>query len=285
VLKSGGRDTPREVAVYRDVLAAADLGTPRLVAASAAGAGWLLVDALPGGPLWQSADVASWCTAARWLAVAHRRLHGGRPPATTRRRHGLRGAAQPGRAPGPAGRRPALRRCRRCRRPAGSADRARPRRGLPVQRAASPSGQVCLVDWETAGSGPGLLDLAALCAGWPPDDAARIAASYAATHAEAHDGPLDGPLDEPLDEGASSSDSAAGPASRGAPRPAAGPVTDHPAGGPAGPAEPLALLPAARLLVALRWIAEPPPAPGAGGGHARGTDWWAEAVAAAEQLP
>jgi Ser/Thr protein kinase RdoA (MazF antagonist) len=100
-----------------------------------------------------------------------------------------------------------------------------------------PTAEVCLVDWETAGRGPGLLDLAALCAGWPPDEAGRIAAAYA----------------EESDGDASDGDA-------------------------------LALLPAARLVVALRWLGEPAPASGAGGGHARGTDWWAEAVAAAELL-
>jgi aminoglycoside phosphotransferase len=237
VLKSGGRDTPHEVAVYRDVLAAADLGTPRLVAASAAGAGWLLVDALPAAPLWQSADVGSWCAAARQLAVGHDRLAGlapqQRPAAGTAYEVQLERAER--RDPRAADLRGAC---------AAAADalRAAPTTVLhgeafPSNVLLGPTGAVCLVDWETAGAGPGLLDLAALCIGWPPDDAARIAAAYA----------------EALDAGSA--------------------------------ADPLALLPAARLLVAVRWLGEPQPAPGAGGGHARRTDWWAQAAAAAELLP
>ena len=89
------------------------------------------------------------------------------------------------------------------------------------------AGPPCVVDWETAGEGAALLDLAALVLGWPPAQADRIARSY---------------------------------------------------GGD------LSLLPAARLLVAVRWLGEPAPAAQAGGGHAARTDWWAHAEAAAREV-
>jgi thiamine kinase-like enzyme len=38
--------------------------------------------------------------------------------------------------------------------------------------------RVCPVDWELAGAGPGLLDLAALTTGWSYADRAAIAAAY-----------------------------------------------------------------------------------------------------------
>lgn len=59
------------------------------------------------------------------------------------------------------------------------------------------TGRVCPVDWETAAVGPGLLDLAALTAGWPPADACRIADGYrtalgpAAPSAEVFESALD----------------------------------------------------------------------------------------------
>lgn len=41
-------------------------------------------------------------------------------------------------------------------------------------------GRVAPVDWELAGVGPGLSDLAALVSGWPPADREALAAAYAA---------------------------------------------------------------------------------------------------------
>jgi aminoglycoside phosphotransferase len=269
VLKSAGRDTPREVAFYREVLAGAGLGTPRFLAGSERGTGWLLLAALAGGPLWQSADLESWCQAARWLGRAHRRLvddaarlrPGGRLPL-----RGPAGAGRPLRRPrrGPA-RLPAPRPRPRL--------RAAPRtvvhgEAFPSNVLLGPAGELALVDWETAGHGPGVLDLAALSAGWPPAEAARIASAYAGDAAAVAEGAATGA------EGAATGAEGAAAAAEGATAVAEGAVADA-----------LSLLPAARLAVAVRWLGEPLPAPAAGGGHARRTDWWAEAAAAAELLP
>ena len=226
VLKTRGRDTAREVAVYRDVLEDAALGTPGFVAGSVED-GWLVLEDVPGRPLWASDGPADWCATARWLADAHARL------------------APRARALGPApGAAPDARLDRAVARDARAAAlaevhgravtalRAAPRTvvhgelfpsNVLVREAASP----CVVDWETAGAGPGLLDLAALVLGWPAPQADEIA--------RAHGGDL-------------------------------------------------TLLPAARLVVAVRWLGEPAPAEAAAGGHASRTDWWAEADTAARAV-
>jgi aminoglycoside phosphotransferase len=268
VLKSAGRDTPREVAFYREVLAGAGLGTPRLLAGSERGRGWLLLEALAGGPLWQSADLGSWCQAARWLGGAHRRLvdRAARlPPAA-----GCRYEDQLERA---VRRDPRAADLRATCATAAAALRAAPRtvvhgEAFPSNVVLGPTGELALIDWETAGHGPGVLDLAALSAGWPPAEAARIASAYAGDAAAVAQGAATGA------EGAATGAEGAAAAAEGATAVAEGAVADA-----------LSLLPAARLAVAVRWLGEPLPAPAAGGGHARRTDWWAEAAAAAELLP
>lgn len=224
LLKSAGRDTAREVAVYEQVLRGAGLGTAGFVTGSTRGAGWLVLEAVPGRPLWESADLAAWCATARWLARAHVRLAGAA--------HRLDQAVPDGGLARAVAREP---------RAAGL--------GEPYERAlallgAAPAtvvhgelfpsnvlvrehGGPCVVDWETAGSGCGLLDLAALCTGWRPHEVEVIARAYGRD---------------------------------------------------------AALLPAARLVVAVRWLAEPAPAPDAAGGHAASTDWLGEARVAAQDL-
>ena len=49
---------------------------------------------------------------------------------------------------------------------------------FPSNVLVTPQGDPCVVDWETAGYGCGLIDLAALTAGWAPAAAWRIAAAY-----------------------------------------------------------------------------------------------------------
>jgi thiamine kinase-like enzyme len=139
---------------------------------------------------------------------------------------------------------------------------------FPSNVVLGPAGELALIDWETAGHGPGVLDLAALSAGWPPAEAARIASAYAGDAAAVAEGAATGA------EGAATGAEGAAAAAEGATAVAEGAVADA-----------LSLLPAARLAVAVRWLGEPLPAPAAGGGHARRTDWWAEAAAAAELLP
>ena len=225
VLKTGGRDTDREARLYRDVLVGAGLDTPGWVTG---GAGWLVLERVRGAPLWQSGDVQDWCVVARWLRGAHRRLAGWAEqvdPAV-----GSRWAEQWDRA--------------LLRRPEAAVVATAYQRAVQVIETAprtlvhgelfpanillAAEGRPCVLDWETAGAGCALTDLAALTDGWDSAAASlQIASAY---------------------------------------------------GGD------LSALPAARLVVAIRWLAEPRPAAAAGGGRARWTDWWAAALAAASEV-
>lgn len=216
LLKASGRDTPRESRFYRQVLTATP-DTPRLLAM---GGDWLLLRTVPGVPLWQAAGVGAWQAAAALLARIHQRLRTAADdvgPAT-----GTSYAAQFERA---------LAREPRTGTLAAQYDAAVAALGSLPQTVihgeafasnfvVGDDGQTCLVDWETAGRGCGLTDLAALVAGWDGATRRSIAAAY---------------------------------------------------GGD------LTHLAAARLVVAVRWLGEPPPSAGAGGGLSRHTDWWAEA--------
>jgi aminoglycoside phosphotransferase (APT) family kinase protein len=175
-------DPGREVAVYRHVLPGAELGTARCWAAhgdEGIGEWWLLLERVDGIELWQAGEPEVWQDVARWAARLHRidaaaaagaddghgllrydRTHFERWPQRARRfLAGDRAAA-------------------------AGLDRVLARYGEVVDAlAALPpvfvhgelyasnvivvpgSGRVCAVDWEMAGVGPGLLDLAALVAG------------------------------------------------------------------------------------------------------------------------
>jgi hypothetical protein len=62
-------DPDREPCVY-PLLAGLGVATARCYAA---GAGWIVLEKLPGVPLWQSGALADWCRAARWAAELHAR--------------------------------------------------------------------------------------------------------------------------------------------------------------------------------------------------------------------
>lgn len=190
-------DPEREVIVYREILDRASLGTPALLGSvldPTAERYWLFLELVDGEPLWNIAAMEAWEEAARWLA----RLHARRPvPASAALLHydaswyevWLRRAC----AVAPA----ALE----------TAARVHPR---AVERlTALPSGllhgefyasnvliagdadehRVCAVDWETAGIGPGVLDLAALTAGgWAADQRERLALAYHGAWSEAGGG-------------------------------------------------------------------------------------------------
>lgn len=181
-------DPSREVAVYRSVLAGRNLGTARCIAS---GRQWLLLEKVAGVELYQVGEVATWAHAAARMAELHRTLAPvacDPPPPLAHfdaRYYELwwdRAAA--------------FSACweRDRRRALGWLSDRRAAvveavAGLPTTVAhgdCSPSnvlvdpttGRVCPVDWEMAGVGPGLLDLAALRAGWSERQSARIAGAY-----------------------------------------------------------------------------------------------------------
>jgi Ser/Thr protein kinase RdoA (MazF antagonist) len=174
-------DPLREIAVYREILAPAKIGAPRLRGAlTDEGRAWLFLERVDGVPLDEAHDLAAWEQAARWLARLHARP---RPSTGTARLLGYDAAwlrrwparalrGDPGLAP-----------------LADAAERA-------VQRVAAwpvglvhgefypanvlvAGGRIRPVDWETAGIGPGLIDVAALTSGaWDRAERARIETAY-----------------------------------------------------------------------------------------------------------
>jgi aminoglycoside phosphotransferase (APT) family kinase protein len=76
------QDPLREVAAYRQVLFPAGVSAPRFLGAStdaATGRCWLFLERVAGRPLWQHGELEAWCAAARWAAELHARF-AARPP-------------------------------------------------------------------------------------------------------------------------------------------------------------------------------------------------------------
>ncbi len=72
-------DPLREIEVYRSLLAAAGLGTPRFhgaVVDPGRDRYWLVIEHVAGEVLWQVGELEVWQDAARWLAVLHHRYAG-----------------------------------------------------------------------------------------------------------------------------------------------------------------------------------------------------------------
>jgi aminoglycoside phosphotransferase (APT) family kinase protein len=185
-------DPLREIEVYRRLLAGADLGAPRYygsVVDPERDRFWLFVEKVEGRELYQVGELEQWALAARWLAVMHARFADDveRHVAEARLvRHDAAyyrswiGRAREYAAPK---RRPAL-------------DRLATRYEGVVERLASlpptvihgefyasnvlvaDGGRVAPVDWEVAGAGPGLVDLAALATGWGSGERAALARAY-----------------------------------------------------------------------------------------------------------
>jgi hypothetical protein len=184
-------DPAREVEVYRDILATAGLGTPRCLAAGdAPDHPWLLLERVAGTVLWQVGDLGVWCDVARWAA----RLHDVPLDLTATPR--LLGydrsffsrwprRARQFQSTGDPVARARLDRVLRRYDEVIEALVALPPRFVHGELYASnvmvdPSlPRVCAVDWEMAGAGPGVLDLAALSAGgWGDVQRASIVAAY-----------------------------------------------------------------------------------------------------------
>lgn len=188
-------DPAREIDAYRLLLADADLGTARCYAAAADERHrryWLLLERVVGVELYQVGELARWEQAARWLARMH----------DTLRPHARRGGASPAPALVDHGRAASRRWMERAVRFAPDSridqvvavhEAVLDRYGeLPVTvlhgeffasnvllSPAAGTERVCAVDWEMAGLGPGLHDLAALVSGdWPEETRIALARAY-----------------------------------------------------------------------------------------------------------
>ena len=192
----------REIDVYRRVLAGRSLGTARCYGAVADPAGqryWLFMEKAPGAELYQYGELEAWAHAARWLARFHhdaglRRaaedvnsaarlvrydfpfLRGwiDRAVEFVAQRRGPEAAAALGKLA------------------AGYDDAAHFLASLPATfvhgefyasnvlvDSREQSARVCPVDWEMAGIGPAVIDLAALVSGnWTEPQRAELISAY-----------------------------------------------------------------------------------------------------------
>jgi hypothetical protein len=171
-------DPAREIAAH-DLLPDALDAPRRLGAVQDDRRAWLFLELAAGQPLWQVAGLEAWEATARWLA----RLHATPLP---RSRHLLRHDAALARRW--LDRALALRPELAAAAPAAHAAIERLGRSpvvllhgelYPSNVLVAPGARIRVVDWETIGAGPAVLDLAALTAGaWDPDQRARVVAAY-----------------------------------------------------------------------------------------------------------
>lgn len=192
------RDPEREIAVYRHVLGEYGLSAPELLAANVdpeRGQYWLFLQKVDGLPLWQFADFGVWTSAAAWLGEAHRKLSGTATKLADRARllrydgaaclRWLDIARRHVDAAPEADRRSAVHRL-----VALGETIARQIDSLPVTflhgefyasniLVESLGSHIRPVDWEMAGLGHGLIDLAAIAAGnWTVEQREALAGAY-----------------------------------------------------------------------------------------------------------
>jgi aminoglycoside phosphotransferase (APT) family kinase protein len=169
-------DTGREAEAYR-LLAPVRLGVPHC---HHAGPDWLLLEKVPGIELWQIGDLQTWAEAARWLARLHRSFAGSPPASPTLLRYDAAYFALW--APRAVERYPELAAL------ATEHERAVDLlASLPVtfvhgefypSNVLVAGDRIAPVDWEMAGIGPGVLDLAALVAGWGEEERRALRSAY-----------------------------------------------------------------------------------------------------------
>jgi hypothetical protein len=192
-------DPLREIETYRSILLGEALGSPVCYGVLAgAGRYGLLLEKVSGRELYCVGETAVWCEVARWLADMHDRFTG--RVEELRRTHGRllqydaafyrrwldRAQASVGSAARAEGRGPALDQVVAALQAALERLATTPTTFLHGELYASnilvaeeaTRRRVCPVDWEMAGLGPGLLDVAALSSGWDDANRRAIAAAY-----------------------------------------------------------------------------------------------------------
>jgi hypothetical protein len=191
-------DPLREIETYRSVLPSRRLGTPVCFGAvvdAPRARFWLFLEKVSGDKMCHVGDLATWRAAAAWLARLHADFAGAAAPLLRGRagEHLLRYDADFFRLWIDRARSFTSRDARSLDRLAAVYDKLVGRlASLPVTlvhgdffasnvltEEAAGARRVCAVDWEMAGVGPGLLDLAALTSGnWSDAERAEIAMSY-----------------------------------------------------------------------------------------------------------
>lgn len=177
-------DPCREIEVYRTLLAGAELGTPEFMAAVCdpdSEQYWLVIEKVSGTELYQVGEIERWAEALRWLARLHDRFAGMESADFLVRYDRLYFERWPARAgvqlP-------------------GYETVVKDLAGLPTtlvhgdlyaSNVLVAPGRVCAVDWELAGVGPGVLDVAALTMGWEEAERSMLVESYRQTLAKPPD--------------------------------------------------------------------------------------------------
>jgi Phosphotransferase enzyme family len=163
------KDPAREIFVYRELLAGT--GAPELVAYDEE-RGWLVIEKVDAVELYQVGDVDRWAEALTWLARFHERFAGTPHREPLLRYDGAFFGIWPERA--------------RLELP-GYDDVVERLAQLPTtlvhgelyaSNVLVAPGRVCPVDWELAGIGPGVLDVAALTIGWPDEERGVLVNAY-----------------------------------------------------------------------------------------------------------
>jgi Phosphotransferase enzyme family len=165
----------RELEVYRTLLAGAELGTPEL-AATVEDPGrdryWLVVEKVPGTELYQVGEIERWQAVAVWLARLHDRFAETGAAGYLLRYDRSYFELWPSRAGVTlSGYEAVVERLT-------SLPKTLVHGELYPSNVLVGGNRVCAVDWELAGIGPGVLDLAALTTGLPEDAAATLVTAY-----------------------------------------------------------------------------------------------------------
>ncbi|MGH8542219.1 MAG: aminoglycoside phosphotransferase family protein [Gammaproteobacteria bacterium] len=192
-------DPMRELEVYREVLAPSGLSVPDCVAIVMQpdqGRYWLFLEKVEGDPLWQIGEMDLWRRAAEWLADMHTRFAGSTQALPSRllihdREYHQRWVDRamsftrlPRASNGNGSELDWLAAC--CQRavdwlieqPITFLHGEFYPSNLIIQRTAETI-RVCPVDWEMAGRGPGVVDLAALASGaWDDTERETIVSAY-----------------------------------------------------------------------------------------------------------
>jgi Phosphotransferase enzyme family len=175
-------DPRREIVVYRDVLAHSKLGTPRLYAwveDALRERYWLVIEKVAAVELYQLGELDAWRRVLRWLAGLHSTFAGRDLPSSLirydapflglwlgrARRHGDLAGLElfPGVVAHLASLPPTF-----------------VHGELYASNVLVASERVCPIDWEMAGSGPGVLDVAAITMGWEEEARNALVEEYRA---------------------------------------------------------------------------------------------------------
>ncbi|MGH9135748.1 MAG: phosphotransferase family protein [Acidimicrobiales bacterium] len=180
----------RDIDTYLRILGPAGIGAR----CYAAGDTWQVLEKVPGVELWQIGDLAVWEAVARWLAAFHARFAGEVAAVRAANPHLLaydagwyrlwfeRAASA---LPVPFSAYDAVVDAL-CALPATFVHGELYPSNVLVADGATDV-RVCPVDWEMAASGPGLVDLAALTAGWDEAERTRLVKAYGDVDVDALD--------------------------------------------------------------------------------------------------